>query len=366
MKPNRSRVWLISLAVVLAMAFFSVVWIRWGSAGPTRPLADRSLAEMTAEDQGTIFVLIEGALYRVDQGRGRLVYVDHLYDKDFFTKNYAVKDGQTFRKADDARLYPTLRQLAEGFEDAATLDELVAAKPEDLLSGKRMWTHVTLQSPRAPTVEAYNKLAQRILKERGEFLDNRVEPSGEVAHSGTRALKCTCVAKSSSMITTKASLSSSLLYFTQGDDFWFSAWFYVAGEVRPHTLMDLESTWIKQHPGMRIVLREDGRLAAELKWGHKPMYRQPKGQEVTFPMARWVSVKLHLRLSAKADGLVELWQDGKQLIAETGQTLPLATTVYDNLEVGISAHSFGNDPTILFVDDIVVADGHQNMEKVIQ
>jgi hypothetical protein len=246
------------------------------------------------------------------------------------------------------------------------LNELVAAIPEDLLAGNRVWTHVTLQSPRAPTVEAYNKLAQRILKEGGAFLDNRIEPSEEVVHSGKRALKCTCVAKSSSMITTKASLSSSLLYFTEGDDYWFSAWFYVAGAVRPHTLMDLESTWIKQHPGMRIVLREDGRLAAELKWGHKPRYRQPKGQEVTFPVAQWVSVKLHLRLSANDDGLVELWQDGNQLIEERGQTLPLATTVYDNLEVGISAHSFGNDPTTLFVDDIVVSDGHMGLEKIVQ
>lgn len=366
MKLNRTRVWLILLAVVSTVVFLSMAWIRSGSAGPNRPITDRSLAEMTADDQGTTFVLIEGTLYRVDQRRGQLVYIDHLYDKDFFAKNYTLQDGQAFRKDDAAQLYPTRRQLAEGFEDAATLVDLVAAKPEDVLSGKRVWTNFTLQSPRSPTVKAYNSLAQQILREGGEFLDNRVEPSEEVVHSGKRSLKCTCVAKSSSMITTKASLSSSLLYFTQGDDFWFSAWFYVAGEVRPHTLIDLESTWIKQHPGMRIVLREDGRLAAELKWAHKPMYRQPQGQQVTFPVSRWVAVKLHLRLSANADGMVELWQDGKQLIAETGQTLPLANTVYDNLEVGISAHSFGSDPTTLFVDDIVVADGHMGLEKIAQ
>ena len=204
MKLNRSCVWLIALAVVIAMVFLSLAWIRSDKAGPNRPMTDRSLAEMTADDRGTTFVLIEGTLYRVDQGRGLLAYVDQLYDKDFFAKNYAVKDGQTLRKDDAAQLYPTRRQLAEGFEDAATLDELVAAKPEDVLSGKRMWTHVTLQSPRSPTVEGYNKLAQRILKEGGDFLDNRVEPSAEVVHSGKRSLKCTCVAKSSSMITTKA------------------------------------------------------------------------------------------------------------------------------------------------------------------
>ena len=55
--------------------------------------ADRSLAEMRAEDHGTSYVLIDGDLYRIDEGRSQLVYVDHLYDKDSFAKNYAVKDG---------------------------------------------------------------------------------------------------------------------------------------------------------------------------------------------------------------------------------------------------------------------------------
>jgi hypothetical protein len=94
MKLNRTRVWLMALAVVIALVFLSVAWIRSGSADLTRPMRDRSQAEMTADDQGTTFVLIEGTLYRVDQGRGLLVYVDHLYDKDFFAKNYAVK-GRT-------------------------------------------------------------------------------------------------------------------------------------------------------------------------------------------------------------------------------------------------------------------------------
>lgn len=359
MKPSRRRIWLCSLAVVIVAVFLAVTQTRRGSAEQARPLADRSLSELTLEEQGTTYVLIEGALYRVDEGRGELAFVDLLYDKDFFAKNYAVEDGRAFRKDDAGRLYPTRRIFTEGFEDAETLGELIAAKPEDVLAGKRLWTHVTLQSPRAPTVEAYNKLARRILKDGGEFLDNRVEPSKEMVHSGKQALKCVCAAKTSSMITTKSSLSSSLLYFTQGDDFWFTAWFYVAGNARPHTLMDLESTWIKQHPGMRIVLLEDGRLAAELKWGRKPMYRQPKGREATFPVERWVRVKLHLRLSAENDGLVELWQDDEQLIRETGQTLPLPTSVYDNLEVGISAHSFGGDAATLFVDDIEVADGRK-------
>ena len=65
---------------------------------------------------------------------------------------------------------------------------------------------------------------------------------------------------------------------------------------------------------MRIMLDPPGFLMLELKWARKPKYRQPKGREVRFPVGRWVEVEMHLRLSEKADGVVELWQDGVPLV----------------------------------------------------
>ena len=85
------------------------------------------------------------------------------------------------------------------------------------------------------------------------------------------------------------------------------------------------------------------------------MYRQAKGREVAFPVGRWVRVQMHLRLSDQKDGLVELWQDGVKLVEAGGQTLPLANAIYDDLEVGISAHSFGPAAATLFVDDVVIS-----------
>lgn len=41
------------------------------------------------------------------------------------------------RKDETGSLIPTRRAFAEGFEDAATLSELVAAEPDDVSSGKR-------------------------------------------------------------------------------------------------------------------------------------------------------------------------------------------------------------------------------------
>ena len=45
--------------------------------------------------------------------------------------------------------------------------------------------------------------------------------------------------------------------------------------------MDLESTCIKEHPGMRIMIEEIGAAMLELKWATKPKYRQPKSKSST-------------------------------------------------------------------------------------
>ena len=153
----------------------------------------------------------------------------------------------------------------------------------------------------------------------------------------------------------KASLSTELLYFVKGDDVWFSGWYFIPEGGMPFTLMDLESTWIKEHPGMRIMI-EDGAAMFELKWATKPKYRQPEANRVRIPVGRWVHLKARLHLSESADGQVQLWQDERKLIDEQGQTLPLAGAIYDSLEIGISAHSFGPNPATVYVDDVAISD----------
>ena len=44
------------------------------------------------------------------------------------------------------------------------------------------------------------------------------------------------------------------------------------------------------------------------------------------------------------------------VLDERGQTLPLASAVYDSLEIGISAHSFGPEPATVYVDDVTISD----------
>lgn len=342
----RHRTQWTAMAVVLIVAIAIFVAGRWQPARSI-PMPDDSLVELTVEHNGETYKLVNGDLYRVT-APDRLVFVEKLYDKDFRKTNYTRKDGQVLRVASDTgKTYPTRRHFEEGFENAERIG--------DLIGPERGWTSFTLQSVKTPTISEYNRLRSRILKGESDFMDNRVQPTSKIAHSGTGSLECYSVAPSPKMVCAKASLSTELLYFVKGDDFWFSGWYFIPEGGMPFTLMDLESTWIKEHPGMRIMI-EDGAALFELKWANKPKYHQPKVNRVRIPVGRWVHLKARLHLSESVDGQVQLWQDERKLIDEQGQTLPLAGAIYDSLEIGISAHSFGPNTATVYVDDVAISD----------
>ncbi len=64
-------------------------------------------------------------------------------------------------------------------------------------------------------------------------------------------------------------------------------------------------------------------------------------------------MKTHIVLDEVA-GAVELWINEEKVIAGVMQTLPLADTVLNSVEIGISATS---EETILFVDDVRISAG---------
>ena len=73
-------------------------------------------------------------------------------------------------------------------------------------------------------------------------------------------------------------------------------------------------------------------------------------------MGHWVEVKTHIHLSNENDGRVKIWQDGQLVVDANGVTLPLRSAIYSSLEIGISAHSYGNKQAKLWVDDVQVSD----------
>lgn len=333
------------LTALLAWVWLSV--LRQHAAG-IEPLPD-SEVELSVTEKGTTYKLGKGGLYQVNERSGRWEFVKQIYDPGYRDKNYVERDGATFRKVGDGKTVPVKRSFTDGFEGATRF--------ADLIGLERGWTSCDLNSPKAPTTRDHVTLRNRLLKGESDFLDNRVEPSAEVVHGGRTALKCVSVPPGQGMVTAKASLSTELLHFVKGDDVWISMWCHVpAGSGVPFTVLDLETTWLYNQPGMRIVI-EDGKHACfQLsKWFGNPFHRQPKGKEVPFPTGRWVHLRARLGLTEKHDGVIELWQDGKKVIDTRGQTLVLPHAIYNSLEIGISAYNEKGKAGTLYVDDVSIS-----------
>ncbi|MBI5684333.1 MAG: heparin lyase I family protein [Verrucomicrobia bacterium] len=346
----RTKLVFIATATACVLVIGTIA-MRLLAASPAKTIAppNESEVELSVVEKGATYKLYRAALWRVNPHSGQWEFMEQMYDPDFYAKNYAERDGAICRKAANGNLVPVRRQFADGFEHAKPIRELIGIDTG--------WTAFTLQSPKAPSVNAYVRLRKLILKGQSDFLDNRVETSADVVHSGKRALKTFSMPPSHAMVCAKASLDTELLHFVKGDEVWFSGWYFVPERSgMPFTVMDLETTWFKESPGIRIMLADGKYAMFELKWGAKPKYRQPKGREVVFPAAKWVHLKAHLKLSEKSDGVIELWQDGAKIVDARGQTLPLAHTIYNSLEIGITAHNDRSQPATLYVDDVAISD----------
>jgi hypothetical protein len=231
--------------------------------------------------------------------------------------------------------------MRDGFENATTI--------HDLVGPARGFTTITLQSPKAPTVAQYVALRHSILDNNGNFLDNRIEPSTAQVHSGATSLRALAVPAGGGATVSKASIESELMHFVKGDDVWFSGWFYI-NQGAPTGILDFETSYVLDDPGIRVLLDGNRQPRVELKWGTKPTYFALPGTAV--PFRKWFHVQLHVALSDASDGRIEMWLDGRQVIGADGPTLPLADILYDRLEIGITANE--STTSEVFVDDMKV------------
>jgi len=342
--PSRRGIVVAPLAVAACWMAWAVVARRPATIAPL-PEAE---VELTATEKGTTYKVHGGNAYRVEPRTGRWEFVQRVYDPGFYDKHYVERDGEIFRKADDGTLVAVRRSFADGFESTTRL--------ADLIGLERGWTSCSLQSPRAPTVADHVALRKRILAGAADFLDNRLEPDEKLAHEGTSSLKASSLPPTRGMVTAKASLSTELLHFVKGDDVWISLWCHVpADSGMPFTVLDLETTWIENHPGIRVAIAEGRHVCLQLKALGNPYYRQPRGEEVDFPRGRWVRLRVHLGLTEADDGVIQVWQDDRKIIDTLGRTLVLAGAIYNSLEVGITAYNEQGRPATLRVDDVEIS-----------
>lgn len=335
----------------LAAVVLPVIALRQEPGG-IDPLPD-SEVETTKVFEGVTYKLdYQGRAYRVDERANKWRFHAAVLDVAGMTAAYETENGVTRRTAPDTgERFATVRQLREDFEGLAMgVDGL-----REMIGPARGWGSLTLQSPQFPSVGEYVALRRRILEEGHGFEDASIAPDSARSHGGGRSLKCVAPPPTGDMITSKSSVSCPLVYFRKGDDFWYRA-FYYAESARPMAIMDLECEWLEHQGGIRLCIDQTGRLMGELKALDKPTFRQPNDAAVLFPLNQWVEVQAHFQLSDGADGVVQIWQDGQLLVDARGVTLPLPRVIYSSLEVGISAHSYGDQTALLWVDDIEVSD----------
>lgn len=350
---SRRRFFIIGFAL-LSVAFgllLAIVAILQRDPG-IEPLAP-STVELSKTVEGIEFKLLrDGRLFRVDSGNGRWHFHQKVYHPEEMLDSYVTEGDSVYRRDPDSKERAKIRvAFTEDFEGVSQGVKGI----RELVGIERGWGALTLQSPESREVKDYVALRNRILKGEADFGDCLVAPDNSKSHSGSNALKCIAPAKPSGMVTCKASLSSPLMYVRNGDDFWYRAWYYIE-DSRPFTIMDLECEWIEQHSGIRLCIDEQGALWAELKALDKPRFLQSSENKTIVPLDKWFEVATHIHISnVPNEGHVKIWQDGKLIVDSKGQTLPLETAIYSSLEIGISAHSYGNQKSTLWVDDVEVS-----------
>ncbi|MEO0468172.1 MAG: heparin lyase I family protein, partial [Bacteroidota bacterium] len=231
-------------------------------------------------------------------------------------------------------------------EEKSSLQDLLI---RDISDTTQVWTNFTLQSPSVPTVADYVALQKCILDGNCDFRDNRLDLVQDPDDPNNQVLRCTAVAVDEEIVTSKASLSSSVLFFGKGDEMWFAARYRIV-EGEPFTMVDFENGHFAQHPGPRIVIRQD-QIAMENKFGAKINHNNQSSLLV--PRDQWFTLKIHLLYSNEADGMIEIWQDEEPILSLSGINLPTSNSIQNIVEIGASASQSG---CVLLVDDVRISD----------
>jgi len=302
-----------------------------------------ALASFTTPDGQNVMVYEDGKAYVIEDGT--CTFAVQYFDPDFMAEHYVTTAAGTFLIADGGELFPTKSDFVEDFEGHAKFTELFVTSLADT---QLYWTSFTLQSPAAPTVPDYVALRKCILDGTCTFIDNRIDLVPDPEDGGNTVLKFTSVAPNADMITAKSSIASSLNYYLKDSEVWFQADYFIESGM-PFSLVDFENSYFDEAPGPRVVIR-GRKLAIENKFGAKQNFTHES--DASIPMNRWFTVKVHLKYSDENDGVVELWQDGAQLISTTGVTLPTLNSIQNVLEVGVSATPVG---CTLLVDDVRIS-----------
>lgn len=311
----------------------------------TERCASEGLLETFTTIEGEEFYIYEnGELYIYQDDA--CVFAAQYFDSDFLTDNYVTNESVTFIITDSGELFPTKNNYFEDFEGYTDIVDVFISNLEDIDS---YWSSMTLQSPSAPTVPDYVALQKCIMDGSCTFIDNRIDLVVDPTDASNQVMKFTSVAPTAQMVTAKSSISSTLSFFTKNSDFWFQADYYIE-EGMPFSLADFENSHFLEGPGPRIVIRND-KVSIENKFGSKLNFTH--NMDVLIPKNSWFTIKVHFKYSNENDGIIELWQDGIQLISTAGINLPTSNSIQNRVELGVTATPIG---CVMLMDEIRISE----------
>ncbi|NOS94418.1 MAG: hypothetical protein HOP30_21095 [Cyclobacteriaceae bacterium] len=306
------------------------------------PIGNLVLDEVTIDSKNYLLTTT-GEIFLKEEGN--CLFYQTYFDPDFIKDNYVFLNNTIYTNIDEDQLIRVKNNLNEDFENHTNFVNLFISSLADTSDN---WTDFVLQSPANPLIADYVELRKCILNNTCTFDDNRIDLVSDPVVPTNACLKFFAEAPLPSMVTSKSSIENTLLFVDKSDEIWFEADYYI-DKGMPLTILDLENKWFDEAPGIRLIFMNNQHLAVELKYGGKPTYRQPAGQEVIFPIKQWVRVKVYFLMDDQKDGKIKVWQDGILIIDAQGKTLPTYNSVQTSMEVGISATG---QESVIYMDNI--------------
>ncbi len=238
--------------------------------------------------------------------------------------------------------YPVRSRLYAGFDEEQVTQELFGIYHN--------WSSMTLLSPATPTISSYVALRQKIFNYEMDFQDNRIDLDNRIVHSGTKSLRVLAVKPTAALPITKTSVDNEILALRKNTLVNITTWFYIA-EGSPTGLIDLECEFIKESPGIRLLLSDQLEPRIEMKWGSKASYRPLSNIDAKIPRNQWVKLALYLALTDNANGVMQVRINNNLVIDARGQTLFDANGLYNRMQLGITANT-ANSNAVVYVDDV--------------
>lgn len=302
-----------------------------------------SLLESFVDTNGNhLFIYQDGKVFLQDNANCQFQL--QYFDPDFESANYTANASGIFIN-DGSQLVSVRNNFFENFEKPEFFDLYVS----DISSDNLFWTSFTLQSPETKTVAEYVALSKCILDKTCDFLDNQITIIEDPTDASNKVIEFNCVGPTEEMVTSKCSITSVLNYFKNENEVWYEADYFIKSGM-PYSIVDFETSYFEGSPGPRVVIRNN-KLEFENKFGAKLRFESNTSTEI--PIEKWFTVKVHLNFSNTNTGVLELWQDGVQMISASGINLPTSNAIQNVLEVGISATQ---ENTILLMDNLRISD----------